>query len=72
MMRLSTGRFTISLHRIWRNHCAEKTVLTVHAPTLLAGGKNFTDAMSQKSVIDFDINGSTTQILNQSFGHQLF
>ena len=54
-----------------KKHCAAETVLTVHTPTLLAGGENFTDAMSQQPLIDFDIKGFDNTDFDPKFNTSL-
>jgi hypothetical protein len=51
---------------------AANTVLTVHTPTLLAGGNNFTDAMSQQPWIDFDFNSWDNTDFNSNLDTSLF
>ncbi|PMD20601.1 hypothetical protein NA56DRAFT_659613 [Hyaloscypha hepaticicola] len=54
-----------------KKHCAAETVLTVHTLILLAGGKNFTDAMSQQPLIDFDIKGFDNTDFDPKFNTSL-
>jgi hypothetical protein len=51
---------------------AANTVLTVHTATLLAGGNNFTDAMSQQPWIDFDFNSWDNTDFDSNLDTSLF
>lgn len=63
------------LHRDPRQHPAANTSLGVygsHTPTLLVGGNNFTDALSQQPWVDFDFNSSENKDFDSTFDASLF
>jgi hypothetical protein len=52
-------------------HFAAETVLTIHTSALSARGNDFTDTMSQRPLINFDMNGFDNTEVGPTLGNSL-